>query len=57
VNSWPQPLDRPDVAGGCALFWVEFRMPEIGWRQKHPSLRAWAERLEARPSFASTRPG
>ena len=45
-----------DVACGCALFWVEFRMPEIGWRAKHPNLDAWAKRLEARPSFASTRP-
>jgi glutathione S-transferase len=46
-----------DVACGCALFWVEFRLPEIGWRARHPGLRAWAERLEARPSFAGTRPG
>jgi glutathione S-transferase len=45
-----------DIACGCALFWAEFRLPELGWRAKHPSLDAWAKRLEARPSFASTRP-
>jgi glutathione S-transferase len=45
-----------DIACGCALFWAEFRLPEIGWRAKHPKLDAWAKRLEARPSFASTRP-
>jgi len=45
-----------DIACGCALFWAEFRMPELGWRAKHPNLDAWAKRLEARPSFASTRP-
>jgi glutathione S-transferase len=45
-----------DIACGCALFWAEFRMPELGWRAKHPTLDAWAKRLEARPSFASTRP-
>ena len=45
-----------DIACGCALFWVDFRMPEIGWRAKHPNLDAWAKRLEARPSFAATRP-
>lgn len=45
-----------DVACGCALFWAEFRMPELGWRATHPNLDAWAKRLEARPSFASTRP-
>ena len=45
-----------DIACGCALFWAEFRMPELGWRVKHPSLDAWAKRLESRASFASTRP-
>ncbi len=45
-----------DVACGCALFWAEFRLPELGWRAKHPGLDAWAKRLEARPSFATTRP-
>ncbi len=45
-----------DIACGCALFWAEFRMPELGWRAKHPNLDAWAKRLEARPSFATTRP-
>ena len=34
-----------------------FRMPELGVREAHPRIKAWAERMEARPSFASTRPG
>lgn len=45
-----------DIAAGCALFYVEFRLPEVGWRTQHPALRRWAERLEARPSFVATRP-
>lgn len=45
-----------DVACGCALLWLEFRMPEYAWRAKFENLGAWAKRLEARPSFASTRP-
>ena len=45
-----------DVAAGCALFYVEFRLPEVGWRSRHANLRRWAERLEARPSFVSTKP-
>jgi glutathione S-transferase len=49
-------LTLADVACGCALFWLEFRMPEIDWRVRHTHLKAWAERLEARESFASTRP-
>jgi glutathione S-transferase len=45
-----------DLAAGCALFYVEFRLPEVNWRERHDSLRRWAEKLEGRPSFASTRP-
>jgi glutathione S-transferase len=46
-----------DIACACALFWSEFRMPELGVRAKHPSIKAWAERMEARPAFAASRPG
>ena len=44
-----------DIACGCALFWLEMRLPEIRWREK-PALARWAGALEARPSFAATRP-
>jgi glutathione S-transferase len=46
-----------DIACACALFWSEFRLPELGVRAKHPSIGAWAQRMESRPSFAATRPG
>jgi len=45
-----------DIACGCALLWLEFRLPQLEWRASHANLRAWAERLEARATFASTRP-
>jgi glutathione S-transferase len=51
--------DRPnmaDIACACALFWSEFRMPELGVRAANPRIKAWAERMESRPSFASTKP-
>src|SRR5260221_8497339 len=44
-----------DIACGCALFWLEFRLPEFRWRED-PGLRAWAQNLEVRASFSSTRP-
>ncbi|MEP7069211.1 MAG: glutathione S-transferase N-terminal domain-containing protein [Usitatibacter sp.] len=44
-----------DIACGCALFWLELRLPEIRWRED-AALRAWAENLESRASFAATRP-
>lgn len=46
-----------DIACACALFWVEFRMPQLGWRDAHPNLKGWAERMESRPAFQATRPG
>src|SRR5687767_13568190 len=46
-----------DIACACALFWVEFRMPELRWREAHPNLKEWAERMESRPAFQSSRPG
>ena len=49
-------LNLADIACACALFWAEFRMPELGWRETYPNLKAWAERMEMRPSFAATRP-
>jgi glutathione S-transferase len=49
-------LSLGDVACACALLWLEFRLPEINWRAEHVALGRWIERLESRPSFASTRP-
>lgn len=46
-----------DIACACGLFWAEFRMPELRWRDEYPNLKSWAERMEMRPSFAATRPG
>ncbi|HEX4779903.1 MAG TPA: glutathione S-transferase N-terminal domain-containing protein [Usitatibacter sp.] len=51
----PGALTLGDIACGCALFWFEFRLPDIRWRDD-AALDAWARTLEARPSFASTRP-
>jgi glutathione S-transferase len=50
-------LTVADISIACALFWLEFRLPHIKWREQHPYLAAWAEKLEERPSFAETKPG
>jgi len=36
--------------------WVEFRLPEINWRETYPNLRTWIERIEARQEFVDTQP-
>ena len=45
-----------DVAVGCALGYLEFRFPQIGWRVAHPNLSRLADKLNARNSFVDTAP-
>ena len=45
-----------DIAVGSMLGWLNVRMPELPWREQHPTLAALHDRLEARPSFAGSVP-
>lgn len=45
-----------DVATGCALGYLDFRFPQIAWREEFPNLVRLHERLMQRPSFAETQP-
>jgi glutathione S-transferase len=45
-----------DIATGCALFYLDFRFPDIQWREDYPNLTRLAEKLGKRPSFADTVP-
>ena len=49
-------LSLADIAVGCALGYLAFRFPQIGWRDAHPNLARLSEKLEARPSFIDTLP-
>ena len=49
-------LSLSDIAAGCALAWLEFRFPEIGWRAEYPNLGKLLDKLMQRPSFADTKP-
>jgi glutathione S-transferase len=45
-----------DVAVGCALGWLSFRFPEIGWRSDFPNLARLFDKLSERASFKDTVP-
>jgi len=45
-----------DIAVGCALGYLEFRFPQLGWRAMYPNLARHADKLFARPSFVETAP-
>ncbi|ARV19713.1 putative GST-like protein YibF [Curvibacter sp. AEP1-3] len=49
-------LSLADIAVGCALGYLDFRFPEIQWREDHPGLAKLFEKLAQRPSFADTVP-
>ncbi len=45
-----------DVAVGCALGWLSFRFPDIGWRNDYPNLARLFDKLSERQSFKDTVP-
>jgi glutathione S-transferase len=45
-----------DIATGCMLGYMSVRFPDIAWRAMQPTLAAYADRLEDRPSFRDTVP-
>ncbi len=45
-----------DVSVGCALGWLEFRFPQIEWRETYPNLSRLSDKLAERTSFKETQP-
>ncbi len=50
------PLDAGQIAVGCALGYLDFRLAARDWRAGRPALAAWEARFAARPAMAATRP-
>ncbi|MCT9811580.1 glutathione S-transferase N-terminal domain-containing protein [Acidovorax sp. Be4] len=50
-------LTLADIATGCALHWLDFRFPQVNWRDDHPNLAKLADKLALRASFSETKPG
>jgi glutathione S-transferase len=45
-----------DIAVGCCMGWLDFRFPDLGWRDDHPHLERLLGKLGERPSFADSLP-
>ena len=45
-----------DVAVGCALSYLDFRFPQIAWRETYPNLVKLQDKLSLRASFIETAP-
>jgi glutathione S-transferase len=50
---------RFDIAAiglACALGYLDFRQPQLGWRERFPGLAAWYADVSQRPSMRDTQP-
>jgi glutathione S-transferase len=54
--AWGSRMDVGVIATGCALGYLDFRYPDIGWRERGPALARWFEQFAARESMVKTRP-
>jgi glutathione S-transferase len=45
-----------EITIGCALGYLDFRIPELGWRETRPNLRDWYEKFAQYPSMQATWP-
>ncbi|MCH8178879.1 MAG: glutathione S-transferase N-terminal domain-containing protein [Proteobacteria bacterium] len=45
-----------DIATGCALGYLDFRFPDIDWRDTYPNLARLSDKLAQRQSFTDTAP-
>lgn len=49
-------VDAGLIATGCALGYLDFRFPDLGWRDGRSNLSAWYQEFAARPSMKETAP-
>ena len=49
-------LSLADIAVGCALGYLEFRFPDIDWRNTYPNLTKLQDKLSLRQSFIDSKP-
>jgi glutathione S-transferase len=50
------PLSLAQIAAACVLGYLDFRLPELGWRAGNQALQDWFERFSRRPSMVRSRP-
>lgn len=50
------PLSIGTIALAVALAYVDFRLPQLGWRTKYPKLAVWVDAFSKRESMLKTQP-
>jgi glutathione S-transferase len=54
--SFAARVDIGTVTIGCALGYLDLRLPSLAWRDRHPAAAAWYAQFGARESMLLTRP-
>ncbi|WP_213878549.1 glutathione S-transferase [Pseudomonas sp. dw_358] len=49
-------FDLASIGVACVLGYLDFRQPQLSWRQRYPQLAAWYAVVEQRPSMEHSRP-
>ena len=49
-------VDIGTIATACALAYLDFRFPDLGWREHRPLLAGWLAAFVERPSMTATAP-
>lgn len=44
-------VDIGTIAIGCALWYLDLRFPDLGWRDRYPEVANWYEKYSERPSM------
>ena len=50
------PTNAASIAAGCALGYLDYRFPDLGWRERCPTLAAWYGTFSETPPMRETAP-
>ena len=56
ASGYGSRVDIGTITIGCALGYLDFRFPDLGWRKGHDKTAAWFKSFDERPSMKATRP-
>ncbi len=47
-------VDIGSIAVGCALWYLDLRFADLGWRDRYPKVSSWYAQFSQRPAMAAT---
>ncbi|MEO9900299.1 glutathione S-transferase [Nisaea sp.] len=54
ASSFGDRIDAGLVGAGCSCGYLDFRYPDLGWRENYPALGAWYAKFSERKSMQET---